>query len=401
MKDIPVKILLVEDNFADARLLSETLMEIAENKFELTHVQQLDEAMAKLAEYLFDAILLDLSLPDSQGLETLESILSAVPDLPIIVLTGLKDENTGIKAVRKGAQDYLVKGQASSYLLIRAINYSIERKRIQEELRKARDELEMRVRERTVKLEKAIEELRDEILLRIEAERKIRADQEQLRSLTAELVLAEERERHSVAMALHDSLGPILAFSKRELGTLQKSVSKTAADTLKNIGDNISQAIKQTRNLTFDLSPPALYTFGLETAVAELTERFGEDQKLKIIFENTDEPKPLTDHVKVLLYRSIREILINIVKHAEAKSVRLVLSKTYDKIKIVVEDDGKGFNVSDLDSRPGGTKGFGLFSIRERLMHIGGSFNIQSGMGRGTTVTLLAPLDLKEAKKEV
>jgi signal transduction histidine kinase len=401
MKDIPVKILLVEDNFADARLLSETLMEIAENKFELTHVQQLDEAMAKLAEYLFDAILLDLSLPDSQGLETLESILSAVPDLPIIVLTGLKDENTGIKAVRKGAQDYLVKGQASSYLLIRAINYSIERKRIQEELRKARDELEMRVKERTVKLEKAIEELRDEILLRIEAERKIRADQEQLRSLTAELVLAEERERHSVAVALHDSLGPILAFSKRELGTLQKSVSKTAADTLKNIGDNISQAIKQTRNLTFDLSPPALYTFGLETAVAELTERFGEDQKLKIIFENTDEPKPLTDHVKVLLYRSIREILINIVKHAEAKSVRLVLSKTYDKIKIVVEDDGKGFNVSDLDSRPGGTKGFGLFSIRERLMHIGGSFNIQSGMGRGTTVTLLAPLDLKEAKKEV
>jgi signal transduction histidine kinase len=401
MKDIPVKILLVEDNFADARLLSETLMEIAENKFELTHVQQLDEAMAKLAEYLFDAILLDLSLPDSQGLETLESILSAVPDLPIIVLTGLKDENTGIKAVRKGAQDYLVKGQASSYLLIRAINYSIERKRIQEELRKARDELEMRVRERTVKLEKAIEELRDEILLRIEAERKIRADQEQLRSLTAELVLAEERERHSVAMALHDSLGPILAFSKRELGTLQKSVSKTAADTLKSIGSNISQAIKQTRNLTFDLSPPALYTFGLETAVAELTERFGEDQKLKIIFENTDEPKPLTDHVKVLLYRSIREILINIVKHAEAKSVRLVLSKTYDKIKIVVEDDGKGFNVSDLDSRPGGTKGFGLFSIRERLMHIGGSFNIQSGMGRGTTVTLLAPLDLKEAKKEV
>jgi signal transduction histidine kinase len=400
MRDKPVKILLVEDNFADARLLSETLMEIAENKFELTHVQQLSEAVAKLVESSFDAILLDLSLPDSQGLETLESVLSVEPAPPVIVLTGLKDENTGIKAVRKGAQDYLVKGQTSSYLLVRAINYSIERKRIQEELRKARDELEMRVKERTVELEKAVEELRDEILRRIEAERKIRADQKQLRSLTAELVLAEERERHAAAMALHDSLGPILAFSKRELGSLQKSVPKTTADTLKNIGDNISQAVEQTRNLTFDLSPPALYTFGLETAIAELTERFGENQKLKIIFENTDEPKPLTDHVKVLLYRSIREILINITKHAEAKSVRLVLSRTYDKIKIVVEDDGKGFNVSDIDSRPDGLKGFGLFSIRERLMHMGGSFNIQSGMGRGTTVTLLAPLDLKDAKKE-
>jgi signal transduction histidine kinase len=242
--------------------------------------------------------------------------------------------------------------------------------------------------------------LRDEILRRIEAERKIRADQRQLRSLTAELVLAEERERHAAAMALHDSLGPILAFSKRELGILQKSVPQAAADTLKNIGENISQAVEQTRNLTFDLSPPALYTFGLETAVAELTEQFGKEQKLKIVFENTDEPKPLTDHIKILFYRSIREILINIAKHAEAKTVRVNLSRTYDKIKIVVQDDGKGFDVAGLESRSASTKGFGLFSIRERLTHIGGSFTIQSGRGRGTEVVLLAPLDIKEAKKE-
>ena len=344
--------------------------------------------------------MLDLSLPDSQGLETLESVLSIEPVLPIIVLTGLNDENTAIKAVRKGAQDYLVKGQGSNDLLIRVINYSIERKFIQEELRKAHDELETRVKERTVKLEKAVDELRDEILRRIEAERKIRADQRQLRSLTAELVLAEERERHAAAMALHDSLGPILAFSKRELGILQKSVPQAAADTLKNIGENITQAIEQTRNLTFDLSPPALYTFGLETAVAELTEQFGKEQKLKIIFENTDEPKPLTDHIKILLYRSIREILINIAKHAEAKAVRVSLSRTYDKIKIVVQDDGKGFDVSGLESRSASAKGFGLFSVRERLTHIGGSFTIQSGRGRGTEVVLLAPLDIKEAKKE-
>jgi signal transduction histidine kinase len=400
MRDAPIKILLVEDNFADARLLSETLAETGKNKFEIVHVQQLSEAAEKLTEPGFDAILLDLSLPDSQGLETLESVLSIEPVLPIIVLTGLNDENTAIKAVRKGAQDYLVKGQGSNDLLIRVINYSIERKFIQEELRKAHDELETRVKERTVKLEKAVDELRDEILRRIEAERKIRADQRQLRSLTAELVLAEERERHAAAMALHDSLGPILAFSKRELGILQKSVPQAAADTLKNIGENITQAIEQTRNLTFDLSPPALYTFGLETAVAELTEQFGKEQKLKIIFENTDEPKPLTDHIKILLYRSIREILINIAKHAEAKAVRVSLSRTYDKIKIVVQDDGKGFDVSGLESRSASAKGFGLFSVRERLTHIGGSFTIQSGRGRGTEVVLLAPLDIKEAKKE-
>jgi PAS domain S-box-containing protein len=239
-----------------------------------------------------------------------------------------------------------------------------------------------------------------DITSRKAAEREILNKQEKLRSLTAELVLAEERERHSVAMALHDSLGPILAFSKRELGTLRKSVSRKDADALKNIGENIAQAINHTRNLTFDLSPPSLYTFGLEIAIAEMAERFGENQKLQITFENSDEPKPLTDHVKVLLYRSIRELLINIAKHADAKVVRVALSKANDEIKIVVADDGKGFNISSQDIKSAGSKGFGLFSVRERLTHIGGRIDIQSAGGRGTTVTLLAPLNLKKTQKE-
>jgi len=228
------------------------------------------------------------------------------------------------------------------------------------------------------------------------AEEEILANQKQLRSLTAELVLTEERERRIIAAELHDSLGPILSFSKRELGTLQKSVPAKTADVLKNVSNNISEAIKQTRNLTFDLSPPALYTFGFEMAVAELAERFCEDQKLQIIFENSDEPKPLSNHSKILLYRSIREILINIIKHAKAKVVNVALSRVDDSIKIVVKDDGEGFNVSGLYSKPGGAIGFGLFSVRERLTHIGGVFDIQSGKGKGTTVTLLAPLELKK-----
>lgn len=226
------------------------------------------------------------------------------------------------------------------------------------------------------------------------AEEKILANQKQLRSLTAELVLTEERERRIIAAELHDSLGPILSFSKRELGTLQKSVPAKTADVLKNVSNNIGEAIKQTRNLTFDLSPPALYTFGFEMAVAELAERFCEDQELRIIFENSDEPKPLSSHIKILLYRSIREILINIIKHAKAKVVNVALSRVDDSIKIVVKDDGKGFDMSEFYSKSGGTRGFGLFSVRERLTHIGGVFDIQSGKGKGTTVTLLAPLEL-------
>jgi PAS domain S-box-containing protein len=223
------------------------------------------------------------------------------------------------------------------------------------------------------------------------AEEKILTDQEILRSLTAELVLTEERERHTVATALHDSLGPILAFSKRELGILQKSLPAKAADTLRNISENISEAIEQTRSLTFDLSPPALYTFGFEIATAELVERFCEDKKLKIVFENSDEPKPLADPVKILLYRSVRELLINIAKHAHANVVSVALSKDDSNIKIVVEDDGKGFNISCLGGK---STGFGLFSVRERITHIGGKFDIQSAKNKGTRVTLLAPLEL-------
>jgi len=400
MNNVSLKILLVEDNPGDARMLRETFREITDTKFELTHVGQLNEAITQLAKFNFDAILLDLSLPDSQGVETLERVLSAAPSLPIIVLTGLKDETIGIEAVRKGAQDYFIKGQTSSDLLVRAINYSIERKRIEEELRKTRDELEIRVKERTLKLEKVVSELRNEILRRIEAEKKILADQEQLRSLTTELILTEERERRAIAAALHDSLGPLLAFSKRELGILQKSAPAGLIKTLDNIRDYISRAIDQTRTLTFDLSPPTLYTFGLEHAIEELTERFSEKGKLKCVFKNSEPIISPTDDIKIMLYRSVRELFVNIAKHAQAKSVQVNLSMVGNNIiKITVEDDGVGFDVADNDPRAGKSNGFGLFSIHQRLTQVGGQFDIQSRKGNGTKVVLLAPLKGKKNKK--
>jgi len=224
------------------------------------------------------------------------------------------------------------------------------------------------------------------------AQERIIADQKQLRLLTAELLLTEERERHEIATALHDSLGPILAFSKRELGILQKSAQPQVAESLKNISNNISEAVKQTRTLTFDLSPPTLYTLGFEIAIEELLELFCEEHKLEYSFQNSDAHKPLTDPVKVLLYRSIRETLINIAKHARAKLVKVVLSKVENDIEITIEDDGKGFDIAALKDKP---KGLGLFSVRERLRHIGGKLVIESKRGKGTHITLTAPLKIE------
>jgi len=223
------------------------------------------------------------------------------------------------------------------------------------------------------------------------AQERIIADQKHLRLLTAELLLTEERERHEIATALHDSLGPILAFSKREIGTLQKSAPPEIAEALKNVSDNISQAVKQTRTLTFDLSPPTLYTLGFEIAIEELLERFCEEHKLEYSFQKSDAPKPLTDPVKVLLYRSIRETLINIAKHARAKLVKIAISKAENDIEITIEDDGIGFDTSAIKGKP---KGLGLFSVRERLRHIGGKLEIESKRGKGTHITLTAPLKI-------
>jgi diguanylate cyclase (GGDEF)-like protein/PAS domain S-box-containing protein len=126
----PIRILLVEDNPGDARLIHELLINESSTPFNLTTVGTLDQANFRLSQEHFEVILLDLSLPDSQGVETVQSIVRALPtNSPIIVLTGLNDEETALNAVRIGAQDYLIKGEVSAPLLSRAIQHAIERQR--------------------------------------------------------------------------------------------------------------------------------------------------------------------------------------------------------------------------------------------------------------------------------
>ncbi len=181
--DRTIHILLVEDNAGDARLIQEMLTEAATTRFKLTHASCLDEGLKRLAEASFDVLLLDLGLPDSQGLDTFNTVYHAAPAMPVLVFTGLADEELGTKAVRAGAQDYLMKGQLDGHLLGRTVRYAIERKRAEEELRQARDELEGRVAERTAELTEAVEQLQHEIAQRRHAERAVRESEERYRAL--------------------------------------------------------------------------------------------------------------------------------------------------------------------------------------------------------------------------
>ena len=137
MKDKSIRVLLVEDNPGDARLIRETLTEVSGVQFHLEWVDRLSTGLERLAEGGIDAVLLDLSLPDSQGIDTFIKVYTQAPQVPIILMTGLDDESLAVRAVREGAQDYLVKGQVDGNLLIRAIRYAIERKQTEGALRES------------------------------------------------------------------------------------------------------------------------------------------------------------------------------------------------------------------------------------------------------------------------
>ncbi|MDJ0737692.1 MAG: response regulator [Nostocaceae cyanobacterium] len=139
MAEQPIKILLVEDNPGDVRLLEEFLWDVSSVECQLMPVERLEEALNCLEKDKFDVILLDLTLPDSQGLQSFVKLHNRVPAIPIIVLTGLDDENLAIKAMQEGAQDYLVKGQVSGDLLVRCMRYAMERQRAEEALRQSEE----------------------------------------------------------------------------------------------------------------------------------------------------------------------------------------------------------------------------------------------------------------------
>ncbi|MBE9092349.1 hybrid sensor histidine kinase/response regulator [Microcystis aeruginosa LEGE 11464] len=152
-----IKVLLIEDNLAEARLLKEILKGNEKKEFHLVNVSRLSEAISLLQQTNFDVILLDLTLPDSQGLQSLAPLLITAPKLPIVVLTNTNDDNLALAALRQGAQDYLIKREVSLEILTRSLCYAIERKQMEEALRESNEALKMSVIERTNQLEKAQE----------------------------------------------------------------------------------------------------------------------------------------------------------------------------------------------------------------------------------------------------
>ena len=232
-----------------------------------------------------------------------------------------------------------------------------------------------------------------DITARKQAQRKLLQYQRRLRSLATQLSLVEESERRRIATSLHDSTCQYLALIKMKLKTMTAALSDSAADPIEEICDDVESVIQDLRAMTFDLSPPTLYLCGLEAAVEKLLEQeLRNKQGIEVDFEILDGYLPLTDEVRILLYQSVRELVINIVKHAQASLVTVSIKPQNSDIQLIVRDNGVGFDPQQVEQAISSSGGFGLFNIAERLRSIGGGFDVESQPGHGACFTLTAAL---------
>jgi len=248
-------------------------------------------------------------------------------------------------------------------------------------LQNAHDELEVKVAERTAELGKANEELFDY--------------QQQLRSLASRLSLAEENERRRIAMDLHDSVGQSLSLCKMRLEILKQSMSSDElVEYVNGTLDMVDHTIQYIRSLTFELSSPILYDLGVEAAIEDLLDNYQNKHGILTRFKDDEQPIPLSNDIGIFIFRSVQELLINVLKHAQAHSIEVAIWRRNGDICISVDDDGVGSQVlEDSPLQRSSNGGVGLFSISERVNYFGGSVKIRSEPGTGTRVALQIPLE--------
>jgi signal transduction histidine kinase len=233
--------------------------------------------------------------------------------------------------------------------------------------------------------------------------------QARLRTMAQTLTLTEQRERKRMAGELHDYLAQLLVLGKMKLSSMHaqiQNIGGSAATLFQEIDETFSKALDYTRTLMAELSPPVLHELGLPTALQWLADQM-KNNRLEVEVRLGTTHLPLPEHQALLLFHSIRELLLNVAKHAGTDKAVLTLDVADDELTIAVQDRGQGFNTDSLEPTQPGHQ-FGLFSVKERMEELGGWLQVKSAPGRGTTVTLGLPFlsvvaaeDLSENEAQV
>ena len=379
-----INILLIEDNPAEARLLREILKGSQGQTFEIVHVQRLADGLQKATQQRFDVILLDLTLPDSEGLSSLIPLMESVPDLPIVVLTNHNDDHLALDAVRAGAQDYLVKRNASLELLVRSICYAIERKQVAEKLRRENQSLEASIKQRTAELTKA----------------------QELNQLKSEFV----------SMLSHDFRNPLNTILL-SAGLLEESRDRLTPEQQVNYFQMIRNAIKDmdqllTEVLLLGRSDSGklkchLIPLNLEEFCRHLVDNINQSQQpiyghCPIIFRCLGElPSELWD--TNLVRHILNNLLTNAVKYSAPKGVVYFdLMVEQDVIVFQITDQGIGippealpklfnpfYRAENVDNIAG--TGLGLTIVQRCVEVYGGKITVVSELNQGTTFMVTLP----------
>jgi PAS domain S-box-containing protein len=222
------------------------------------------------------------------------------------------------------------------------------------------------------------------------AEQRLR---EQLRSLASRLSVTEEQERRRIAVEIHDRISQKLALCKMQLSGVKNAIAPGSEGVVQGVLDLLAELLDDTRRLTFELSPPILYELGFVAAIEWLAEQYQQAHKIEITVEGGNPVDNLPDDLRVLLFQCTRELLNNVVKHSHAKHVRIALRQTQTQVSLTIRDDGVGFDVAEAQVLTTNRTTFGLFSIRQRIEEVGGSFSVRSSPRSGSTATIAVALD--------
>ena len=416
-----LRLLIVEDDPTDAEL---AIRELRKNGFdpEFRRVDTREAFLKGLAEDRPDVIIYDHNLPHFSSSEALELTQQRDLWIPFIIVSHAIGDEEAVALMRGGAADYLLKDRLGR--LGESVRHALEQRRLREEHAAARDaivslnaDLELRIASRTAQLKVANHALEMELGQRKRAEealRRLNGDLEQrvldrtrdlvasnhrLQALASELTLAEQRERKRLASELHDYLAQILALARIKMSQLRQKVPTEAPAAQPLVGDIdnlLEKAGEYTRSLMAKLNPPVLDELGLPSALTWLAKQMPL-HGLMVDVRLSEDRVQLPDDQSVLLFQSVRELLINVAKHGAVKKATVTMSHGGGVLTIVVRDEN-GFDpaaaaaaaaaatISPVSSK------FGLFSIRERMKAIGGTFEITSSPGQGTTATLTLPL---------
>jgi signal transduction histidine kinase len=352
--------------------------------FETQICEALDECPPQITDGAGALLFTEEALESAHDSLLLEVLRAPPPwsELPLIILT------SGDESRRAGLLDLVAAAAGSVTLLERPIGTRTLMRSVQVALRSRRRQYQ--VRDLVTQLANLNQTLEQRVAERT-AEAVERA--QKLRLLSAELSLAEERERRRIAQVLHDDLQQVLMAAQLDIRALGTTKSATKRDgIMQEIGEMLERAFNLTRSLSAELSPPVLHERGLAAALEWLAAQTRKHHAVQITVEADSFANPKAIDVRVFLFQAVRELLLNAVKHGAGSPVHVAMTSAgLSKVHIVVVDRGPGFDPATYDLQQIGPGGLGLFNIRERMTSIEGELQIESAPGHGTRITLVAP----------